>query len=130
MGLSPEARRCLMSYGWPGNVRELENAVERAVVLGTTDRVQPEDLPETLLERASQTALGGMKYYELVKEAKKQIILDAFNQTGSYNEAATLLGLHTNNLHRLIRNLDIKSSLGKQAAPKHGDAAQKTLDED
>ena len=36
-GVSPEALACLMAYDWPGNVRELENAIERAVVLGSTD---------------------------------------------------------------------------------------------
>ncbi len=34
MGISPEARSCLLSYDWPGNIRELENAIERAVVSG------------------------------------------------------------------------------------------------
>ena len=51
-GISPEARACLSAYDWPGNVRELENAIERAVVLGSTDRVLPEDLPETVLDAA------------------------------------------------------------------------------
>ena len=36
-GFSDDARECLLSYDWPGNVRELENAIERAVVLGTRD---------------------------------------------------------------------------------------------
>jgi transcriptional regulator with GAF, ATPase, and Fis domain len=34
-GLAPEALQSLLNYDWPGNVRELENAIERAVVLGT-----------------------------------------------------------------------------------------------
>jgi transcriptional regulator with PAS, ATPase and Fis domain len=34
-GFSDEARLCLQRYDWPGNVRELENAIERAVVLGS-----------------------------------------------------------------------------------------------
>jgi transcriptional regulator with GAF, ATPase, and Fis domain len=33
--------------------------------------------------------------------------------TGNHNEAARLLGLHPNNLHRLIRNLDLKQALNK-----------------
>ena len=52
-GFSPEARNCLLAYDWPGNVRELENAIERAVVLGTTELIMPEDLPEALLEGES-----------------------------------------------------------------------------
>src|SRR5579871_751224 len=45
-GLAPEARVYLQNYSWPGNVRELENAIERAVVLGATDTILAEDLPE------------------------------------------------------------------------------------
>ncbi len=37
LGVSPHARTCLTNYDWPGNVRELENAIERAVVLGSSE---------------------------------------------------------------------------------------------
>lgn len=111
-GISAEAREYLKNYDWPGNVRELENAIERAVVLGTTDRVLPEDLPESVLETASSIPAQQLKYYEEVKEMKRQLILNTFKQTGgSHTEAAKLLGIHPNNLHRLIRNMDLKSAL-------------------
>ena len=42
-GISANARARLLAYDWPGNVRELENAIERAVVLGTTDLIRAED---------------------------------------------------------------------------------------
>jgi DNA-binding NtrC family response regulator len=52
------------------------------------------------------------KYHAAVKELKKQLILDALEQTrGNYADAARLLGVHPNYLHRLIRNLEIKESL-------------------
>ena len=38
-GFSDEARLCLQRYDWPGNVRELENAIERAVVLGSGELI-------------------------------------------------------------------------------------------
>jgi DNA-binding NtrC family response regulator len=44
-GVTPAAMRCLMEYDWPGNVRELENVVERLVVTGRNETVQPDDLP-------------------------------------------------------------------------------------
>jgi len=108
-GISAEALSLMLNYDWPGNVRELENAVERAVVLGSTDTILPEDLPESLLE-AGQPAGAG--FHGALKDAKKQIVLDALQQTqGNYAEAARLLGLHPSNLHRLIRSLGLRGQL-------------------
>src|SRR5829696_1852583 len=120
-GLSAEARGCLTAYDWPGNVRELENAVERAVVLGSTDRVLPEDLPETVLDAApdpsspdTAAAAPVTRYHDALREAKRQLILRALEQSaGSFTEAARLLGVHPNYLHRLIRNLNLRPEIKK-----------------
>jgi len=113
-GISPEAQARLLGYDWPGNIRELENAIERAVVLGSTDRILLEDLPETILESEPAAAAPGTRYHEAVAQTKKQIILGAMQQAkGSYTEAAKLLGVHPNYLHRLIRNLNLKDQLKK-----------------
>ncbi|MGC2272435.1 MAG: sigma 54-interacting transcriptional regulator, partial [Candidatus Sulfotelmatobacter sp.] len=109
--ISREALACLENYDWPGNVRELENAIEHALVLGSSDMIVPEDLPESLLERTSAPEMTEVKYYAAVKELKKQLILDAVEQTHSYADAARILGVHPNYLHRLIRNLELKESL-------------------
>ncbi len=110
--ISPDALACMVNYDWPGNVRELENAIERALVLGSSDMILPEDLPESLLERNPSPEMTEAKYYAAVKELKKQLILDAVEQTqGSYADAARILGVHPNYLHRLIRNLELKESL-------------------
>jgi Nif-specific regulatory protein len=113
-GISSEARARLTNYDWPGNVREFENAIERALVLGTTDFILPEDLPEAVLETAAPVTGGVAKYHEAVTETKKQLILKAFEQAGgSYTDAAKLLGVHPNYLHRLIRNMNLKPELKK-----------------
>jgi transcriptional regulator with GAF, ATPase, and Fis domain len=110
--VSPEALACLVNYDWPGNVRELENAIERALVLGSSEIVLPEDLPESLLERTPPPEMTEAKYHSALKELKKQLIRDAVEQTqGSYADAARILGVHPNYLHRLIRNLELKESL-------------------
>jgi transcriptional regulator with GAF, ATPase, and Fis domain len=110
--VSPEAMVCLVKYDWPGNVRELENAIERAMVLSASDVIQPEDLPESILEKGLTPAIEGAKYHHQVKELKKQLILDALEETKcNYTEAAHVLGVHVNYLHRLIRNLDLKDAL-------------------
>jgi Nif-specific regulatory protein len=110
-GISSEARGLLQAYDWPGNVRELENAIERALVLGSTDLIVPEDLPEVLLESSPTEGATKASYYEAIKDAKRQFISDALKQTqGNYTEAAKLLGVHPNNLHRLIRSLNLKTT--------------------
>jgi Nif-specific regulatory protein len=117
LGVSPQARACLTNYDWPGNVRELENAIERAVVLGSSDMILPEDLPEALLEKAESAGASMTAFHDALREAKKQLILNAFEQArGSYTDAAKLLGLHPNYLHRLIRNLNMKPLLTSAAA--------------
>jgi len=114
MGITPGARACLLGYSWPGNVRELENAIEHAIVLGVTDYVGLEDLPESVIEGRHLHRLPAPKFYQAIIETKKQLILDAFRQAnGSHTEASRLLGVHPNNLHRLIRTLDLKASLTK-----------------
>src|SRR5262249_57872626 len=99
-----------MNHDWPGNVRELENAIERAIVLGTVDEILPEDLPEYLLDSQQLKGVEVVHYYQALQEAKKQIILNAVQAAkGNYTEAAKSLGIHPNNLHRLIRTLELKS---------------------
>ena len=112
IGITPEARALLQTYNWPGNVRELENTIERAVVLGLSDTIGVEDLPRRMLE----TDGGPMPetYDEAVKDAKRHIILNALAQAkGNYTEAAKVLGIHPNNLHRIIRTLDLKAAAAK-----------------
>jgi transcriptional regulator with PAS, ATPase and Fis domain len=112
-GLSPEALEIVMNYPWPGNVRELENAMERAVVLGLTEWVLPEDLPENLLEAAPRD--GGTNYHHSVGQAKRDAILDAYVQgEGDYKQAAKILGIHPNYLLRLVRNLNLRDEISRR----------------
>jgi Nif-specific regulatory protein len=111
-GISREALACLKAHDWPGNVRDLENAIERAVVLGSTDLILVEDLPETVLECAAQGTgpIGG--YHEAIHNEKARVILAALDQAeGSFTEAAKLLGVHANYLHRLVRNLNLRGAI-------------------
>jgi len=116
-GIAPEARALLTAYDWPGNVRELENAIERAIVLGSTDLIRPEDLPEAVLEAeadAQTTDVSIANYHEAIKETKKQLILKAIGQSdGNITEAARLLGVQANYLHRLISNLNLREAIKK-----------------
>jgi transcriptional regulator with GAF, ATPase, and Fis domain len=47
--IAPEAMNALCEYHWPGNVRQVENVIERLVVTGRREIVQPNDLPHEVL---------------------------------------------------------------------------------
>jgi len=111
-GLSPAARAALASYDWPGNIRELENAIERAVVVGSSDWILPEDLPEAVFDTAVRVSSDSGSFHESIRMAKKQLILQALEQAqGSFTQAAKQLGLHPNYLHRLVANLNLRASV-------------------
>jgi Nif-specific regulatory protein len=109
-GISPEVQPYLLRYEWPGNIRELENAIERAVVLGSGDMIQLEDLPETIREVASAAGVSRtMPLQGAIDEAKRQAIARAFEQArGDHAAAAKLLGVNPNYLYRLMRNLGLR----------------------
>ena len=111
-GISAEARRLMCAYDWPGNVRQLENAIERAVVLGATELIEPEDLPETIF-KSEVTDQPSKGYHETVRDAKRQLITRTLQQTGgNFTAAAKLLGIHPNNLHRIVRHLKLRENDG------------------
>ncbi len=122
--ISPEAMSSLINYDWPGNVRELENAIERALVLAVSDVIRPEDLPESVLEKGPAPGVQEAKYHLAVKQLKKQLILTAMEEArGNYTEAARILGVHANYLHRLIRNLNLRAPIRSLSLPHHGSAS-------
>jgi len=104
-GISPAARAALMNYGWPGNVRELENAIEHALVMGSSGVIVREDLPDTLLNEDNAEP-GAGAYQSAVAHLKRQLIREAMTKSGgNCTQAARLLGVHPKYLHRLIRKL-------------------------
>jgi transcriptional regulator with GAF, ATPase, and Fis domain len=81
------------------------------VVLGSSDVILPEDLPENIREERP-AEVSATLYEEAVDAAKRQVVIKAFEQAGyEHEKAARILGLHPNYLHRLIRNMDLKGTL-------------------
>ena len=114
--MTPEARELIQQHDWPGNVRELENAIERAVVLGSESEIQASDLPETIWEGAPASP-GSLTYHTALSEAKKKIVMHALDLTGgNFTEAARRLGVHVTYLHRLMKAFKMK-----QTAPDETD---------
>jgi len=114
-GFSPQAAALLRGFDWPGNVRELENAIERAVVLGSADTILPEDLPEALHELHDADD-GGGSLQSAINSAKRAAVQRAYEQAeNDHGEAARLLGVHPNYLYRLVKNMRLDGDLKKSA---------------
>lgn len=44
-GMTPAAEQLIREYRWPGNVRQLKNAIERAVLIESSEWIEADDLP-------------------------------------------------------------------------------------
>jgi Nif-specific regulatory protein len=110
-GFAPEASEILLRYSWPGNVRELQNAIEHAVILGTSDWILSEDLPETVVQDIAPADLTSA-YQSAIGETRRDCIVRAWRDAaGDHAAAARILGIHPNSLRRLIRHLGLRQTL-------------------
>ena len=106
---TPEAMQRLLAHDWPGNVRELENVIERAVALSSEAEILPEDLPEGLGQPPPTPDDGRSRFQAAVDDAKRRVVDAALAEAGGVVvEAARLLGLHPNYLHRLMNSLGMR----------------------
>jgi DNA-binding NtrC family response regulator len=101
--ITEDAMRRLMAYDWPGNVRELENAIERAVALGSGPFVSVHDLPSNLHYPTSDRAPGREEVLPL-EELERRAILSMLRQTnGDKQAAARALGIGKTTLYRKLK---------------------------
>ena len=90
LGFTPAAQEALQHYPWPGNVRELRNAVERAVLLCTTETIGADSIPLHLAPVPPEPRLGDLVPLETIEELHIRQVLAA---TKSLEEAARVLGM-------------------------------------
>jgi DNA-binding NtrC family response regulator len=108
-GFTPAALDTILRYPWPGNVRELRNAIERAIVLGESELVDANDLPEVVTATAPDRAPDS-KDPALVRLPanlawlEERAIEAALAATrGNRTQAAALLGIHRMTLVKKLR---------------------------
>src|SRR3990172_5213210 len=107
--ISDGAQARMIAYDWPGNVRELANAIERAVVLGSSPEISAADLPLGLESDPPTTTQENISYHDGVNAARKQLVITALWKTnGNRAAAARLLGLEAKYLLRLMKSLQIE----------------------
>jgi len=131
--LSPEVLALLQQYPWPGNIRELRNAIERAVLLCTGERLELPHLPAEKMSShfaARRTAhaaaappglaplppppglrgapLLPLELREQLAQAERQRIVEALSRcAGNQTEAAQALGISRRTLVKRLAAFNI-----------------------
>jgi DNA-binding NtrC family response regulator len=101
--LTQEVKDILLQHNWPGNVRELENAIERAMVVGGGDKIQPEDIPVQIKESNGEPA--GMSL-EAMEKDHIQKVLDEME--GNVTQSAKVLGIDRVTLYNKMKKYGIQ----------------------
>ena len=100
-----EAMDEMMLYDWPGNVRELENAMERAVVVGKSRQIMPEDLPILCHEPLHAPRNNSLK--EVEKAHILQILTD---NDWNIARSAKMLGIDRSTLYSKIKKYNLQKN--------------------
>jgi DNA-binding NtrC family response regulator len=116
---SSKAEDALVAYDWPGNVRELENMVERMSILASGDKIELEDVPDSIKGKGAKIESievtipkDGIVFDQAVEEYEKKLILEALNETNWVKtKAAKLLNINRTTLIEKMK----KKKLAKPA---------------
>jgi len=108
--ISEDAMRRLIAYDWPGNVRELENAIERAVALGSGPILHVADLPSNLQYPTTERIPEKDEILPL-EELERRAILRTLRETGGDKlSAARMLGIGKTTLYRKLKQYHMDHS--------------------
>lgn len=96
-GFTEEVEETLVRYHWPGNIRELSNAIERAVILGSGERIGKLDLPRHIVPSTNESKIGDSVPLSTVEELHIRRVIAT---SSSLQEAADILGMDQATLWR------------------------------
>ena len=102
-GIEPGTIELLQKYPWPGNVRELQNAVERAMVIGSPPLIRSEDFPLGIASANPDPAPYALD------DMEKQHIARMLDQCGgNVSQAAQLLQIDRATLYNKIKKYGLR----------------------
>jgi DNA-binding NtrC family response regulator len=108
--ISDDAMRRLIAYDWPGNVRELENAIERAIAMGSGPIVHVGDLPSSLHYPNSERVPEKDELLPM-EELERRAILRTLRETGGDKlAAARMLGIGKTTLYRKLKHYQMQQA--------------------
>jgi two-component system response regulator AtoC len=104
-GFAPEAERLMLAYQWPGNVRELRNLIERLVILGSSDLIEPQHLPVQFATQVRQpvvTEPSGDEPKTLAEVERAYIGQIMQRVESNKSKAAKILGISRQTLRKKL----------------------------
>jgi two-component system, NtrC family, response regulator AtoC len=106
--LSDMSHRMLTAYDWPGNVRELRNALERAIVFGQNETLEPRDFPENV--RSAASGIGGASLHlRSLEDIEKDAIAATLEATHfKIGRASEILGISRKTLLEKRKKYQLK----------------------
>ena len=107
--ISEDAMARLLAYDWPGNVRELENAIERAVALGSGPILHAGDLPSNLQYGTGERMPQNDELLPLDELERRAIFRALRDAGGDKLAAARLLGIGKTTLYRKLKQYEAES---------------------
>jgi DNA-binding NtrC family response regulator len=109
-GLSSAAITLVDQYSWPGNIRELRNAIERAMLLTTSDWIEAEDLT-TLTRKVPATQFQLPPDGVSLEEVERQLLTQALERTGgNQTQAAQLLRINRDQVRYRIEKFGLQTT--------------------
>jgi DNA-binding NtrC family response regulator len=104
--VSADAMAALMAYRWPGNVRELEHAIDRAIILAESARIQLRQLPPEVTRKPRADAAGDALDLQEQEQVTIERALKRFR--GNRRQAADALKISTVTLWRKMKRYGIE----------------------
>jgi two-component system, NtrC family, response regulator HydG len=102
-GFEKETLEKLEKYGWPGNVRELRHAIERAVIMSESEKLQPNDF---LLEPEAEKPFSPNNLN--LEDIERSLVQRAIEiHQGNISKAAESLGLTRAALYRRLEKFGL-----------------------
>ena len=110
--LSPEGIEALYKYDFPGNIRELANIIERLVVVTENERIEVEDLPNSILghkgkEMPYSSFFEGISLKDALEKFESYIITNTIKKYGSQYETAKTLKVDQATISRKMKKYRI-----------------------
>jgi len=96
-GISKQALLKLEQYRWPGNIRELQHAIERAVIMSESNKLEIDDFILTNSTKQQEIAIDTYNLDDVEKNIINKILA---KYKGNVSQAAKELGLTRTSLYR------------------------------